>query len=317
MPTPNKENMPTLFKAVKFIRKMNNPTLAAINVVVDAITQYLNKTYPHVIVIDAGNDVQSVAYERAAMDLDNKRKSGEYRDGDVLYIAIGGDGTVLSAAREAMLNNDYLMGYNTGNLGFLAEFSPMNAVGVIEDVFAGRNTFVECRSVLKCVLDGGVKFAMNDFVISDAESDKTISYSLSICSKFRESRAGQHTANGVIISTPTGSTAYSLNVGGAILTPDLDVMQILPIAPMSITSRPLIVDGRNRVVVSVKPTNTGGGTHWVNMKADGQKVGQWDSRDGLTFVIESCIDHVNMVHYTGWNYFDVLREKLHWNKPHF
>lgn len=300
------------FKAVKFVRKVNNPNDPFIQMVVGAIKEYLADNHPTVGIFGC-----NLCTDQEAMEFLTMRQRGDLPEGSVLYIAIGGDGTVLTAGREAVKHSDYLVGFNTGNLGFLAEFNPRKAVEVVADIFNDRDVFVERRAALKCFVNNETRFAMNDFVISDAESDKPITYALTIHGTDRDSHAGTHTANGVIISTPTGSTAYALNVGGAILTPDLDVLQVLPTAPMSITSRPLIIDGRNKLMVTVKPKASRNDTHWVTIKADGQKLGQFDMCNGAQFLIESCRDHVNMIHHNDWNFFDVLREKLHWNKPQF
>ncbi|CAK0763368.1 NAD kinase [Gammaproteobacteria bacterium] len=305
------------FRTVIIVRKVNNPNDPFIVSVAASITAILHDHYPTVDVIDVDPNLYQAEQENFSREFEERQQRGRHQDSKVLFIAIGGDGTVLTAARYAVKNNDYLIGINTGNLGFLTEFDPHYAASTILDIFRGIDIFVERRSALKCRLGDNVYYAMNDFVISDAESDRAITYSLSINNDDRNSHAGTHSANSVIISSPTGSTAYALNVGGAILSPDLDVLQILPIAPMSITSRPLIVGGHNKIVVNVKPKRSLNTTHWVSVKGDGQKISQLDSYNGLTFVFESCKDYVNMIHYKTWCFFDVLREKLFWNRPHF
>jgi|GEM_PF-3699277 len=305
------------FKAVIIVRKMNNPNDPVILSITASITEVLHDNYPTVEVVNIGSNVHDDGSEDFVPKFEGKYRQGLYKNGEVLFIAIGGDGTVLTAARYAIEHNDYLIGINTGNLGFLAEFDPHYAAITVSDIFKDIGVFVERRSALKCYLGDDVYYAMNDFVISDIESDRAITYTLSINSDDRRSHAGTHFANSVIISSPTGSTAYALNVGGSILSPDLDVLQILPIAPMSITSRPLIVGGHNKIVVDVKPKQPLNMAHWISIKGDGQKINHFDNHKGLTFVFESCKECVNMIHHKNWCFFDVLREKLHWNKPRF
>ena len=235
-------------------------------------------------------------------------------DANTVAVPIGGDGTVLYTAKllaEAGIDIP-IIGFNLGQVGFLTDMQP--SYGEIHKLYASilgfdrpwSATFAEDQRTLLSVTDeqGHEYMALNDFVISNLYSDNIIKYDLSI----GESYAGNHKANGVIVSTPTGSTAYAMNVGGAIIEPDLDVLEIVPIAGMGLSTRPIIVGGANTVTVEIKGIK--GRT--VSVKADGREVDRFDNED-VKITIRRHEKKVRLWHYEGWNFFDRIREKLNWN----
>lgn len=235
-------------------------------------------------------------------------------DENTVAVPIGGDGTVLYTAKllaEAGIDIP-IIGFNLGQVGFLTDMQP--SYGEIHKLYASLlqsgkpwgSRFVEDKRTLLSVTDeeGKEYLALNDFVISNLFSDSIIKYDLSI----GDSYAGNHKANGVIISTPTGSTAYAMNVGGSIIEPDLDVVEIVPIAGMGLSTRPIIVGGDNAITVSIKAQ----AERCVSFKADGRECGRYFNKD-VNITIKRHAKKVRLLHYAGWNFFDRIREKLNWN----
>lgn len=241
-------------------------------------------------------------------------ESAQDIDENTVAVPIGGDGTVLYTAKllaEAGIDIP-IIGFNLGQVGFLTDMQP--DYGSIHKLYAtilgiGKpwgSKFVEDKRTLLSVTDeeGHEFLALNDFVISNLFSDSIIKYDLSI----GESYAGQHKANGVIVSTPTGSTAYAMNLGGPIIEQDLDVVEIVPIAGMGLSTRPIIVGGHSTITVKVQAKQGNS----VSIKADGRECGRFYDRD-VNITIKRHEKKVRLLHFAGWNFFDRIREKLNWN----
>ena len=224
-----------------------------------------------------------------------------------VMIPIGGDGTVLHGAKEIINLGIPIIGINIGNLGFLTDLSPTQSPEMLATFFdnlSDLNNFKQDhRTVLNVRINDVDHIAMNDIVFSDLYSDAIIEYELLI----GPSSAGKHKANSLILSTPTGSTAYAMFAGGAIIEPDLDVIEIIPVAAMSMSARPMIVSGNK--TISVKITNKPNRT--LSIKSDGINI----PVDMNSSIIEvTRLDKkVILLHSLTWNFFDVLSNKLHWH----
>ena len=231
-----------------------------------------------------------------------------------MVIAIGGDGTMLYAMSISAPHGIPVVGYNIGKIGFLAEFWP-NAVeeSIIELV--NGNWFLDERSMIH--ESRSKKLAINEFHITPKLSKDVLKYEFFIDGV----SSGTHYANGLLISTPTGSTAYSLSVGGALLQPGAPVFQITPVAPMTMNSRAVIVsdDAQISVRIYMKENVT------YQLIADGQVILEDSSYDpgdehsppghkkDTTFVFKKSVHKAVLKHSNKWNFFDVLKQKLHWN----
>lgn len=233
-----------------------------------------------------------------------------------LIIAVGGDGTMLHAMRYSIDVSAPAICFNIGKLGFLAEFEPNQ---IEETIIAIENNKyrIESRSLLyENVFN--VR-AINEFVIAPVLSKNTIKYEFFI----NGVSSGMHKANGLIIATPTGSTAYSLSVGGAIMDPNAEVFQITPIAAMSLNSRSVIVSENSSISVNLYLQE-----HVkYNLIADGQVVAQIDNVDEgggdsytppikkiyHTFNFRKNEQLAQIIHGNNWNFFEVLHKKLGWN----
>jgi NAD+ kinase len=217
-------------------------------------------------------------------------------------VSLGGDGTMLNTAFEAKDYDTPILGVNVGKLGFLAEFDFDSFDSFIPQLING-NYIIEDRIALEAVLNGNNKklFALNDIVIDKGPWPKMIELDLSINGEFVATFA----ADGLIIATPTGSTGYSLSAGGPIVSPKSNVITIIPIAPHTLTMRPLVLDSIVEINVEVKS-----GIEKTQINCDGQRVSF--ASPPLSIKISRSSKPIRLVHSKEKSYFQVLRNKLYW-----
>lgn len=239
------------------------------------------------------------------------------RDGilpGTLIIAVGGDGTMLEAMRQAALHDATAVGVNLGNVGFLTDITVRDPLStydfetVIHRILTGAvDTVIEHRAVLTGASSDPNHLSCNEISVAPLGSDTMITYKLMI-DKYN---AGVHKANSILISTPTGSTAYSLSAGGALMMPALDAFQITPVAPMTMTSRPIIVSPQSVITLEVTGAN-------VAVRSDGQIVaGQPNpalASSPYKLTIRKHLRPTKVLHLAGWDFFNVLTHKLGWNR---
>ena len=232
---------------------------------------------------------------------------------DTLIVAVGGDGTMLEALRRSAASGAVALGVNLGNVGFLTEISVIrdavdgSLAPLMRQIFSQEiDTFVEYRTILT-TSPAPDHLACNEISVSHLHSDTMITYHLRV----GRISAGIHKANSILISTPTGSTAYSLAAGGALMMPDMEAIQIVPVAPLTLTSRPLMVGSDCRITIEA----WGGG---ISVRSDGQTISVADQSftADTPYVIEvyAFPTRAKMLHLAGWNYFNVLSSKLGWIK---
>lgn len=187
-------------------------------------------------------------------------------DGLDVLMVLGGDGTILMVASECAKRNVKIIGINYGHMGFLAEFEPEKLDVAIELVCSGKFR-TEKRSMLKIDYADKTFYALNDLVIQRSTSGNAFSNTIDLTAKIDGSTVDNYSADGLIVSTPTGSTAYSLAAGGSILTPDISAFVMTPICAHSLHSRP-IVYGDNSVLSLRQIGNSG----VLNIIVDGKAV---------------------------------------------
>lgn len=254
------------------------------------------------IVADLVRDVEATAELAGARILLPREAANE----QTLYVAVGGDGTVLHAAKIAAWSKSAVIGLNLGKVGFLADFAPNAVTQVVNDALAG-NLVEQSRMMLNI---DDEEIALNDVVISHLYSDHAINYDILI----NDASAGNHTSNSLILSTPTGSTAYALNVSGAIIDPSLSVIEIIPVAAysMSASLRPLLLDANKKITIRVYLNKD----IFISVKSDGRQVATFGHeflRDHIDITIKRHHDTARLLTYDDWNFFDILSEKLLWN----
>lgn len=220
-------------------------------------------------------------------------------------ISLGGDGTLIGVARHVNGHSPLLIGVNFGCLGFLTEVVPQDLFNVLEDVLAGRAD-VAVRSMLTVEVSrcGQIIFksqAINEVVVLKGASDRLLTLDISVDGE----DVTRIKADGVIVATPTGSTAYSLSAGGSITAPWLPVILITPICAHSLTNRPLII-GDSSMVEVVVPSYEG----QVFVNVDGQV--SHDLEIGDVVRVRRSLNSVKFVRSSSQSYFRILRTKLNW-----
>lgn len=211
---------------------------------------------------------------------------------DFVFV-IGGDGTILKAARYYSSLDVPIFGINIGHLGFLSQASDNNLESAFFKII-NNDYKIENRVMLTC----GDNIALNDFVIKGSEASRASKFSLQINNKF----VCDYFADGLIISTPTGSTAYGMASGGPILSPETDAIEIVPICPHTFSARPIVVPSDSEIKISAKNNQK------YCVSADGQIV--FESSDNL--IIRKSDYCAKLVLLDDNDFFSVLRNKLNW-----
>ena len=224
-----------------------------------------------------------------------------------LAIVVGGDGTLLNAARSLAECGVAVLGVNLGRLGFLVDVSPEEMPDQLDRILAGDFT-EEQRTLLHMTVtrDGkvlGESAALNDVVVHKKDIARMIELDTYIDRHFLNTNR----SDGLIISTPTGSTAYALSGGGPILHPRLDAITLVPICPHTLSNRPIVLHDESTIEIVIHK-----GTLEATVSCDGQ-VNQSLEADDLITVRKH--DHaLRLLHPPGHDYFAVLREKLRWSE---
>jgi NAD+ kinase len=222
-----------------------------------------------------------------------------------LLLVFGGDGTILRVAREIAGSPTPLLGIHVGRLGFLAEVVAENLPKAIDQIRRGDYT-VEPRAMIRA--DSGRKVslrALNDMVFTRGEVSRMIELEVAVDGE----NLTRYRCDGLIVSSPTGSTAYSLAAGGAIVSPNAQVFTITPICPLTLSNRSVIVDLGSTIRVRVCTAKLR--TH---LTADGQVAVQL--RVGNEVVIRRASEDVRLLRLGGSSFFRTLRQKLHWSGSH-
>ena len=218
---------------------------------------------------------------------------------DVL-IVLGGDGTFLSIARQAVEAGIPVAGFNLGTLGFLTELKKESLENCLTDIFGGRARIAE-RKLLEIGFKGEKYIALNDAVVNKG----TIARILKILLTINGETVTEIKSDGMIVSTPTGSTAYSLSAGGPIVSPLINGIVITPICPHSLTFRPLVVSDNSRIGLKLLTPNMD-----VYLTIDGQTVIPFNFEDMVE--VGTYPRRLKMIVSSETNYFELLCGKLHW-----
>lgn len=225
-----------------------------------------------------------------------------------LLMVFGGDGTMLGVARTVAGLKTPILGVNIGGLGFLTAL-PADKLGKeLTNLWEGRFE-VEERSLIECNASSGsgesCQFALNDFVISRGATSRLIELEVKVNGKVLTN----YRCDGLIVSSPTGSTAYSLAAGGAIVSPDAPVLTITPICPHTLSNRSVIVSSDSLVEVTVLSRKLE-----IFLTADGQV--QSPLFAGNSVAIRKSRRTVSLLRLPGTTFFKTLRQKLHWSGSH-
>src|SRR5574344_697008 len=219
----------------------------------------------------------------------------ELKEGFDFVFVIGGDGTLLKAARFYSKSQTPVFGINLGRLGFLSQAKECEINRAVEDILQ-ENYKVEDRIMLEA---DDEKLALNDFVIKGASAFRTSKFSLSINDKF----VCEYLADGLIVSTPTGSTAYGLSAGGPVLAPSLNAIAIVPLCSHTLTARPLVIPSSEKISIT-----TGDASPSFIVISDGQNSYSVNSE----ITIKQACTSAKLALLNDDEFYFVLRDKFHW-----
>ncbi len=223
-----------------------------------------------------------------------------------LVIVVGGDGSLLGAARALARFKIPVLGINRGSLGFLTDIRPDELEEKVGEVLDGQYS-VENRFLLEAEVRRhgetiGQGDALNDVVLHPGKSTRMIEFELHIDGQFVYSLK----ADGLIIATPTGSTAYSLSAGGPIMHPKLDALVIVPMYPHTLSGRPIVVDGNSELRIVVSPNMQ----IYPQVSCDGQN--HFTCAPGDTVTLRKKPQKLRLIHPLDHNYYEICRTKLGW-----
>lgn len=228
------------------------------------------------------------------------------KDAD-LAIVIGGDGNMLGSARILSHYDIAVIGINRGHLGFLTDIDPHNAYSQLYTLLEEGRYIIEERFLLDVMIERNNEIiyknnAVNEVVIHPAKIAHMIDFQVYVDNKFAFSQR----SDGLIIATPTGSTAYSLSAGGPILTPKLNAIALVPMFPHTLSSRPLVLDGDSSIALRFAQYTE----HELEVSCDSQVVKTFLPDDKV--IIQKSPDTLRLLHLKDYNYFNVLSAKLGW-----
>jgi NAD+ kinase len=285
------------FSKIGIISKPDDPAIAA---TVQSLYKYLLSKSLEICVDDVSASFLT-SEPLTASSLEDIGLSSQ------LVIVVGGDGTILHAAHNLIKKEIPLLGINLGRLGFLAEISPDEIEKQLDLILAGN--YKEARRIVlqaSLIRDGktiGTCNAVNDVVVHAKQMVRMIELE----SRVNNKHVNTLRADGYIVATPTGSTAYALSGGGPILHPNIDAIVLVPICPHTLSNRPIVVDANSRVEILLSEQNR----HTALASVDGQI--DMDFMPGDTIIIEKSKHALHLIQPQNYDYFDVLRVKLRWS----
>ena len=223
-----------------------------------------------------------------------------------LAIVIGGDGTMLAAARELVQHGVPLVGINQGRLGFMTDIGQGDMLAGVGAILDGKYSLEE-RSLLDAEIRREGKaalrtIALNEAVIGKGSQGRLIEFELSIDGEFVYTLR----ADGMIVATPTGSTAYALSAQGPILHPAVPALALVPLNPHTLSARPVSVSDRSVIEIVM--------VHALDARAHFDGLALHDMAEGDRLILKRSADVVRFVHPPGYRYFSTLREKLRWSE---
>jgi NAD+ kinase len=295
--TRARQNMATSFTRIGIIGKHGAPNTGG---VLNELLIYLRQRQLSVLL-----DSDSLADEHPEEKHAGRDVLGTDCD---LIIVVGGDGTLLNAARSLVEYEVPLLGINLGRLGFLTDVAPSELQHTLDQILEGdyqeeRRALLHAR-VMRDHQQINESVAFNDVVVHTCNVARMIEYETYINGQFINITR----SDGLIVATPTGSTAYALSGGGPIVHPSLEALVLVPICPHTMSYRPIVVDAESRVEIVVSEDN--------QARAQCTCDGQIDLglQNGDKVVIEKQPHSIRLIHPTNYNYYGILRAKLHWGK---
>ena len=288
--------MKSSFKTIALIGKYKSPEVAGPLL---ELARYLEGRKVKVLIDRlTATQVKDVRYSALALE-----EIGQQAD---LAIVIGGDGTMLNIARTLAPHDVALVGVNQGRLGFLTDISVETMIATIGAILDGKFVAEE-RMLLEGQVTSGARktfeaLAFNDVVVSKGPKGSMLELEVRVDGQFIYNQR----ADGLIVATPTGSTAYALSSGGPIVHPSLSVMALVPVSPHTLSNRPIVISSTCTVEIVVRD-NPEPRVHFDSHS-------RCDLREGDRIVVRRYARTISLLHPEGHSYCGMLREKLNWNR---
>ncbi|CAI2717344.1 NAD(+)/NADH kinase [Nitrospina watsonii] len=223
-----------------------------------------------------------------------------------LLIVLGGDGTLLSVARLTENHGVPILAVNLGSLGFLTEVALPELYATLENVLKGKSA-IENRMLLRTQLKRNGETLRTDVSLNDVVIDKRDARIVNLEVHVNDQYMTSYRADGLIIATPTGSTAYSLSAGGPIIHPSMNALLLCPICPFTLTNRPIVIPDQAMIQVRLITEEK------VQITLDGQLGYEMTHEE--TLEVQRGPNPVHLIQAPGKNYYQILRQKLHWGRP--
>lgn len=289
--------MTNSFKTIALMGRGADPRVATTML---GLTRYLGE-----------RDIRVLVADELELDLpgtlERVPESGLAEQAD-LVIAIGGDGTMLYASHLVASHEVPILGINRGRLGFLADVTPDAMLRSLDDVLAG-NYSSEHRLLLESTIEDAEEappaaLALNDVVVQKSELGRMLEFETYVDGVYVNS----HSSDGMIVASPTGSTAYALSCNGPIIQPSLPALALVPISPHTLSDRPIVIPAEQTVTLRLLERR---GTR-AQVICDGRVTGQLEA--GKELRIRAADKRLRLIHPPGYDYYRILRSKLHWGR---
>lgn len=256
-----------------------------------------------IIYNDEIQGAETLAEEISKKFKDSKVYSAQRMRGDISFaIVVGGDGTILKCARKYAKDDIPIFGFNLGRLGYLAQAKPEDIDFVAEKIY-NREYRIEERLMLECTVGGKTLIALNDMVVRGSIFSRTSTLELFI----NDNPTSSYLADGIIISTPTGSTAYSLSAGGPIVAPSIDCIVIIAICPHTLNARPLVIPANEKITIKLcKRCNK------FQITADGQQGIKIEKE--VTIQRHQKTAKLLLLERETEAFYSILRKKMLWGR---
>lgn len=285
-------------RACALIGRFSDPRVAES---VGALLPHLKARGAKVLVIDNGDTPEWLNGDVTPVPEDVIAEQAD------IVIAVGGDGTLLYAARLVARRGVPLLGINRGRLGFLTDVMPQDMIPSVDAALDGKLES-EQRTLLRATLHAdGQQFeslALNDVVLQKAATGRMLDFEMHVNGRYVNSHAG----DGIVVATATGSTAYALSCGGPIVEPHLDVLVLAPICPHTLSDRPVVVSAQSTVQIKlIERFET-----TAQVVCDGVVIGELPPDQ--TLEVRAAQEKIILLHPPGHDYYRLLRSKLQWGR---
>lgn len=282
------------FKSIGIINRSNDElTIESINQLIDILNQF-------------GCNV--IVSNECPISYENKLNECDIAKSVDLIVTVGGDGTILHAANLSHDFNIPLLGINRGQLGFLADLKPEemkpNILSILNGNYSEEMRMMLRVEIIKSNHENIEDRALNDIVLQRSETGRMLNFTTSVSNQY----VSNHSGDGIIIATPTGSTAYSMSCGGPIIDPSLDCYVMVPICPHTLSDRPLVLPDNISIEIELQQNNK----NKSEVTIDGRSICEFSKSDKL--IITKSKKKTILIHPPGYDHYETLRSKLRWGQ---